>query len=110
MIHEGTISTGSAYTSGVVGVYWISSMRWLRNTTFPGVTATSLPTSKPSTPAGASSSARRCASSKKFMAPRHRLAPPLALMASSTSGLVQTKFEGDHMSSHCRPAKVTMFS
>ena len=38
------------------------------------------------------------------------MAPPPTLMASSTSGLVQMKFEGDHISSDCRPAKVTMFS
>ncbi len=30
MIHAGTISTGSACTSGVEGEYWISSIRSFR--------------------------------------------------------------------------------
>ena len=38
MIQAGTIRTGSADTFAVVGSYWISSMRSLRNTTLPGVT------------------------------------------------------------------------
>ena len=52
MIQAGTMSTGSACTDGVVGVYWISSISSLRNTTLPGVTATFLPTSNSSVPAG----------------------------------------------------------
>ena len=44
MIQAGVISTGSAYTLGVVGEYCSSSIRRLRNTTLPGVTATSRPT------------------------------------------------------------------
>jgi hypothetical protein len=43
MIHTETISTGPAYTVSVVGAYWMSSIRWLRKTTLPGVTATVLP-------------------------------------------------------------------
>ena len=50
MIHAGVISTGSAYTSGVCGEYCSSSIRRLRNTTLPGVMATSLPTSNRSVP------------------------------------------------------------
>ena len=45
MIQAGTISTGSAYTVGVCGEYWISSISSLRRITLPGVAATSLPTS-----------------------------------------------------------------
>ena len=45
MIQAGTTSTGSAWTSGVVGVYWMSSIRELRNTTLPGVAAMFLPSS-----------------------------------------------------------------
>ncbi|MNR55732.1 hypothetical protein D3C85_1761650 [compost metagenome] len=41
----GTISSGFSYTSPVVGVYWISSIRSLRNTTSPGVQAMFLPIS-----------------------------------------------------------------
>ena len=41
MIQAGTMSTGSRATLGVVGAYWISSMRSLRNTTDPGVAARS---------------------------------------------------------------------
>ena len=47
MIQAGTISTGSATNARVAGLYWMSSMRSLRNTTSPGVTAMSLPTSSP---------------------------------------------------------------
>ena len=43
MIQLGTMNTGSACTVGVAGAYWISSTRWLRCTTLPGVTATSTP-------------------------------------------------------------------
>ncbi len=44
MIQAGTSSTGSANTVSVVGLYWITSIRRLRNTTWPGVTATVSPT------------------------------------------------------------------
>ena len=47
MIHAGTISTGSAKTSSVVGAYWINSISRLRKITAPGVTATSLPGAEP---------------------------------------------------------------
>src|SRR6185437_13283965 len=46
MIQAGTISTGSANTVSVAGLYWISSISSLRNTTSPGVMATSSPTVK----------------------------------------------------------------
>ena len=52
MIHAGTISTGSGRTVSVVGVYWISSISSLRQTTRPGVTATCTPGLKASAPAG----------------------------------------------------------
>ena len=48
MIQAGTISTGSATTCSVAGLYWMSSISSLRKTTSPGVTARSLPTSRPS--------------------------------------------------------------
>jgi hypothetical protein len=51
MIQAGTISSGSACTSPVTGAYWISSIRRLRNTTRPGVAATSMPGRKASQPA-----------------------------------------------------------
>ncbi len=50
MIQAGTIRTGSACTSGVVGEYWISSMSSLRKMTWPSVTATFSPTRKSSVP------------------------------------------------------------
>ena len=43
MIHEGTMKMGSACTVAVWGAYWISSAKWLRCTTRPGVTATFTP-------------------------------------------------------------------
>ena len=43
MIHDGTMKTGSAWTRGVAGAYWISSTSALRCTTLPGVTARSTP-------------------------------------------------------------------
>ena len=46
MIQAGTIRTGSAITLSVAGLYWISSISSLRNTTSPGVMATSSPTVK----------------------------------------------------------------
>src|SRR5256886_11537942 len=70
MIHAGVIRTGSAYTSGVCGAYCSSSMSRLRNTTLPGVTATSLPTSNCSVPAGRAPLTARCASSSQCFSPR----------------------------------------
>ena len=43
MIQDGTMNSGSRCTCRVVGAYWISSTRWLRKTTSPGVQATSTP-------------------------------------------------------------------
>jgi len=48
MIHAGTIRTGSGLTSAVVGAYWINSIRRLRYTTLPRVTATLRPASNAS--------------------------------------------------------------
>src|SRR5271165_750730 len=42
MIQAGTIRIGSGLTCSVAGAYWISSIRRLRKTTSPGVTAKSL--------------------------------------------------------------------
>jgi hypothetical protein len=50
MIQAGTISTGSAWTSGVVGEYWISSISSFLKMTWPSVTATFSPTRKSSVP------------------------------------------------------------
>ena len=52
MIQAGTISTGSARTVSVTGAYWISSIRWLRKMTLPGVVATFQPILNASVPTG----------------------------------------------------------
>ena len=75
MIHAGTIRMGSAWTLGVVGVYWISSIRRLRSTTLPGVTATSRPTTKRSVPAAGAPLMARSRSSSALSAPRTRFVP-----------------------------------
>jgi len=67
MIHAGVIRIGSAYTAGVCGAYCSNSMSRLRNTTLPGVTATSLPTSNCSVPAARPPRTARCASSSQFL-------------------------------------------
>ena len=110
MIHGGTISTGSAKTVGVCGVYWISSIRRLRKTTLPGVMATSLPGLNPFKSFDAEPFRRRNVSCHWFCAPCNRLAPPLLSVACSTSGLVQRKFDGDHMSRICRTRKAACCS
>ena len=62
--------------------------------TWPGVTATSRPTLKASVPKGFSAANLRRASSMKFAKPVRRLAPPLAMVLLSISGLVARKFDG----------------
>ena len=95
MIHADTIRTGSACTVWVAGAYWISSIRWLPNTTRPGVTATDLPGMNASVPAGRAPVSRRCQSPASRFAPLARLAPRCSVVALSASGLVQKKFAGD---------------
>ena len=63
MIQAGTISTGSGCTSLVVGLYWISSIRWVRSTTLPLAVATSRPTTNSSLIGGCSWRILRCMSS-----------------------------------------------
>ena len=107
MIQAGTIRTGSGRTLPVAGVYWMSSISALRITTLPGVTATSLPGSKPA----ASLSGLPCitwrTSSRKFRAPRTKLRPPSAMVARRISGFVQTKLDGETVSSIWRAANAT---
>ena len=79
MIQAGTISTGSACTVVVVGVYWISSISSLRNTTLPGVTASVLPTSKSSVPAGAAPLSVRPQVLDHVLEPAHQVLPLLGL-------------------------------
>jgi hypothetical protein len=107
MIHAGTIRTGSANTVSVAGSYWISSIRRLRNTTLPGVRAIGPPGTKASAPTGGWPSVTRLQSSTKFEKPRTRLFPPCSRVTRSTSGLVHAMFDGAHMSSICRVAKLT---
>src|SRR6185503_7964941 len=84
-----------------------SGVRW---TTFPGVTATVLPTSNRSDAIGAWPAAARTTSCAKFAAPRRRLAPPSDHVRVSTAGLVQNEFDGATVSRTCRAAKVTALS
>ena len=107
MMHEGTISTGSGSTCSVCGLYWINSIRWLRNTTLPGVHATSWPTansSGSSWSAAVSALALRaaCTSSANSFTPWRRLSPCVAFALTSTSGLVAAQLDGDRASIHCR--------
>ena len=110
MIHAGTISTGSGCTVAVVGAYWMSSIRLLRNTTWPGVTATSRPTTKFSAPAGGAPVSVRPMSWIAWVAPWTRLVPPLLSVRRSTMGLVGRKLPGENMSSNWRAAKATTCS
>src|SRR5665647_1097716 len=110
MIHDGTISSGCAWTEGVAGSYWISSMSRLRKTTLPGVSATALPGRNCSTPRGLALPSTATASRDQFAKPVTRLAAPAASVRFWTCGLVAMKLEGDHMSSHWRKVKPTSSS
>jgi hypothetical protein len=107
MIQAGTMSTGSACTSRVVGVYWISSIRSLRSTTLPGVAARLPPTSKLSVPAGAAPSVVRRRSSSQFSKPRSRFWPCSFCVRASNSGLLARWLDGDAASSASRAAKAS---
>ena len=104
MIVEGTISKGSARTLAVLGWYWISSNRWWRYTTAPGVTATSLPTAK-GRACGEAWSPAPCwasASIASLYRPVARLPPRVCQACCCTCGLSQGTFDGDSASSHWR--------
>ena len=104
MIQAGTMSTGSACTEGVAGEYWISSISSLRNTTLPGVTATFLPTSNSSVPAGALPLNVRPRSSITFWNPRTRFCPCSSWVSASSSGFATSEFDGDAESAIMRTA------
>src|SRR2546423_8336075 len=111
MIQAGTISTGSGCTFSVVGVYWISSISSLRNTTLPRDVATVSPTTKSPVVTGPRpADASRTQSLQKFRQPRAKLLPPLSNDRRSTSGLVEEKLEGDITSSICRIENSTIAS
>ena len=87
MIHAGTISTGSARTSAVVGAYWMSSISRLRiDDLRRSVTATFTPGSKASEPIGGLPPSARSQSAEKIhraareilsaLAQRRRREPP----------------------------------
>ena len=110
MIHAGTISSGSARTVGVVGSYWISSISRLRNTTWPGVSATVSPGRKSSTPGGGRPAWMRSNSASQFCQPNQRLRPRDSKVLPSACGLVHRKFDGETMSSSCRATNTAMSS
>ena len=110
MIHAGTISTGSGRTFSVVGAYWISSIRRLRNTTLPGLTATLTPTCQASVPTGFLPLTARSQSSTRCCRPTARLRPPFFSVCSSSSGLVARKFDGEVMSRIWRAQNCTTAS
>ena len=104
------IRIGSADTFAVVGSYWISSMRSLRNTTLPGVTATLRPTSKASAPAGGRPASVRSTSSLQLEAPRTRLRPPSFVVLAMLTGLSHGMLLGETMSIAARVMKATSAS
>ncbi len=95
----GTITSGRRCTRAVVGAYWMSSIRSLRKTTLPGVTARLRPT------ANARSSLivmrPRRASSARLATPRMRLAPSVDSARFNASGLVAMKLVGASASTYC---------
>ncbi|GJE61204.1 hypothetical protein MPOCJGCO_3325 [Methylobacterium trifolii] len=97
LIHGGTIRNGRLITVSVIGAYWISSIRSLRNTTSPGVTATSTPKVKALTSVWRTRNSPLPASmsSCSIFMPRTRLAPFSSKVCRISSGLVITKFEGE---------------
>ena len=88
----------------------MSSISRLRNTTLPGVTARSLPTTNFSVPTGGRPLAVRSQSSTKFQKPRTRFCPASACVFARISGLVRTKLDGEKMSSICRNVNSRMRS
>ncbi len=104
------ISTGCAWTVGVAGVYCSSSIRSLRSTTLPGVTASSWPGRNVTPSCGGLPAAPASRSRHQSVTPPARFAPPVSTVRLSTSGLVQTKLVGLTTSSACRAVKVTIRS
>ena len=94
VLKDVTLRIAPGETVAVVGAYWMSSIRLLRNTTWPGVTATSRPTTKFSAPAGGAPVSVRPMSWIAWVAPWTRLVPPLVSVRRST------------ISSSCRPTSV----
>ncbi len=104
MMHEGMISTGSACTSGVLGRYWISSIRLLRSTTSPSVMAKPRPT--PSLASLERSAGKPFCwrhSSSAMPMPRTSVWPPLRHAACNACGLLQSQLLGEARSSNWRP-------
>ncbi len=99
MIQAGTIRIGSGATVEVAGLYWISSISRLRNTTLPGVTATLRPTSGLGTAVPGAFAIACLASSRKCRSPSARFLPPEATVRCSTTGLLGRKFDGATVSS-----------
>ena len=92
MIQAGTISTGSAPTWASSGHTGSVRSTALRNTTLPGVQARSTPTMNPLS-AGSPLAVFR--SRRRLRSPAARLAPPLARVASITSGFSQGTLDGE---------------
>ena len=96
LIQGGMISSGRFSTVSVVGAYWISSIRSLRNTTLPGVTAMFSPTLNfvSSVMRMRSWPLPRSRSASRFDRPFSRFSPPVSAVRRSTSGLVIRKLDG----------------
>ena len=105
-MHGGMNSNGFSYTLSVVGVYWISSISSLRNTTWPGVITRFLPISNL-----LSSDIEMWPfwmSSSMFFMPSTRLSPLVSSARLTTSGLVSMKLLGDIASRYWRVAKASL--
>ena len=103
MIQAGTISTGSANTVSVVGLYWISSISSLRNTTSPGVMATSSPTVKRRRGAWAHRQHGAQRVLLKIEQPAPEIGAAFAQGVLDDHGLSQGTLDGETASSACRP-------
>ncbi len=99
----GTISSGTWWTVGVTGSYWISWNNAFSNTTWPGAVATLRPTSN----ADSSDCEMRpfCMSASMLDRPLVRLSPLVSISFCCASGLVARKLAGDIAWTICCTAK-----
>src|SRR6516225_7838182 len=107
MIHAGAMTTGSARTDSVVGLYWMISASFVRLTTTPLVKATVFPGSNAVAASLRSLRNRRRRSAEKCMEPLTRLTPPSLRVCLSATGFVRRKLDGATVSSACRAMKLS---
>ena len=103
LIQGGTSSTGMRNTVSVDGEYWMSCISSFSNTTLPGVSARLRPISNllASDWRNFSSPWPASMSSVSIFMPRTRFSPFDASVSRRTSGLVNTKLEGEIAAAIC---------